>query len=62
MDARRHQVERLGELAELIAGAHLDFVAEVSLADVLRALAERVHRAGDRPGEDEANEDRGHLE
>ena len=54
LDPARHQVERLGQLAELVARAHRDRLAEVALPEALRAQEERVDAAGDRAGEQEA--------
>jgi hypothetical protein len=48
LDARGHRVERLGQLAELIAGSDGDAPGEVAAADPLGAGKELVDRAGDR--------------
>ena len=49
-------------LTQLIPRSNLHPVAEVALAHVLGALAERVHRARNRSGKYEANEDCGNLD
>ncbi len=58
-DPARHQVEGLGQLPELVARADPDLVREVALPQLLRPHREGVDPPGDRPREEEA-EDEGH--
>ena len=50
-----HQVERFRQLAELIARAHRNLMAEVAGAHVLRTGKQIVHGAGDLTRQHEAN-------
>ena len=58
LDAARHQVERLGQLAELVARADPDLVAEVALPQPLGPDREGVDAPGDRPREEQAEDER----
>ena len=51
LDAGRHRVERLRQLAELIARADRDLVREVAAAHALGAGEQLVDRPGDRARE-----------
>jgi hypothetical protein len=53
LHARRHHVEGLREVSELVAALDADAVAEVALAQALRAAIQLVDVAGDGPGEHE---------
>ena len=57
-----HRVERLGQLAQLIAGPDRNRVHEVAVAEVLRAGEQVVDRAGDLPGEEQADHQRHELD
>src|SRR6266536_3193725 len=41
---RAHVVEAVGERLELVAGAHVDLLVEIALADAPRAFVERAYR------------------
>ena len=47
LDAGCHEVERFGQLTELIPRPNIDFVAEVTIANVFGPLAQSVNGAGD---------------
>ena len=57
-DAGGHRVERLRQLAKLIARANGDLVREVAQADPLGAREELVHRSGNRPRQRQAGDQR----
>ena len=61
-DLAGHHVERLGQLAELVARAHRNLMREVAIAQVLGAGEEVVHGAGDLPRQDEADHQRDELD
>ena len=62
LDARRHRVERAGQLAELIAPPDRDPVGEVALADPLGPFEQVVDRSGDGAREAEAHDERDNLD
>ena len=62
LDARGHRVERIGELAELIARADRYLVREVALPHALGAGEEVVDRPGDRARERQPHAERHHLD
>ena len=57
-----HRVERVGQLAELIARLDLDPVREVAVLDALGADEQLVHRSGDRPRQRQADHQRDELD
>ena len=57
LDAARHHVERLRQLAELVAAVHRDRVREVALAQPLRAARQLVDAAGDRARQQQAQDE-----
>ena len=62
LDARAHAVERLGEIAQLVARRDVDAVREVALLDPLRAREELVHGGRDHTRERRAHEERRALD
>ncbi len=52
---RAHAVERVGQIAELIARVDADAVREVALLDALGADEQLVHGGRDRPREQRAD-------
>ncbi len=62
LDAGRHQVEGLGQLAELVPPPDGDAVREVALPDPYRARKEVVDRSRDRPREPQAHAKRHDLD
>ena len=56
LDPPGHDVERLGQLAELVAGPDRDGGGEVALAEALRPHGERMDAAGDGAGQQHADE------
>ncbi len=56
-----HPVERCGQLAQFVPGAHRHLVAHLAAGDHLRGRRHLAHRPGDRARQEETD-DQGHPE